>query len=394
MNCQELLHILEKGEDSRHQFKEKFNSIDNLAVEISAFANTDGGKIIIGVANDGKLTGLSKKEVDRLNQWIANATTHKIDKPIFVKTEILICEGKRILIIHVPLGLNKPYAVNRTDVWVKVGADKRRAPIEEVLRLAQTSGVVYADEMETSATFDDFDLEFFEKRYQKFYQEELGQLDVPVERLLNNIKFMRNNRLTLAGLLISGKNPQRFVPQFGIKATHYSGSEISDNAFLDKEDIRGKLIETYKAGLAFIKRNLHRIQRGDNFNVPGELEIPYEAFAEALANALVHRNYFIQAPVQILLFGDRLEIVSPGNLPNAVNEENIKFGIHIERNPIILSFMEKDPEFHYTGRGTGIPRVLKVCREAAIDVEFIDNKTTQTFKVIFKRPHNPNSSRK
>ncbi|MDQ7052222.1 MAG: ATP-binding protein [candidate division KSB1 bacterium] len=184
MNCQELLHILEKGEDSRHQFKEKFNSIDNLTVEISAFANTDGGEIIIGGSNDGKLTGLSKKDVDRFNQWIANATTHKIDKPIFAKTKILICEGKRILIVHVPQGLNKPYVVNRTDVWGKVGADKRWAPIEEVLRLAQTSGLVYADEMETSAIFDDFDLEFFEKRYQKFYQKELGQLDVPVSKVI------------------------------------------------------------------------------------------------------------------------------------------------------------------------------------------------------------------
>ncbi len=69
MECNELLDILNRGEDSAHQFKENFTSIDNLAVEISALANTDGGKIIIGVSDKGKLTGLSQEDIHRLNQW-------------------------------------------------------------------------------------------------------------------------------------------------------------------------------------------------------------------------------------------------------------------------------------------------------------------------------------
>lgn len=160
MNCDDLAEILDKGEDSKQQFKININSIDQLAVEISAFANSDGGLIIIGVSDEGALIGLSKKDVARLNQWVSSAASQKVDKQIFVRTEILVCEGKRILIIEVPRGLNKPYAVNRIDVWVKNGADKRRAPIEEVLRLAQTTGLIYADELETEADFSDFDLPF------------------------------------------------------------------------------------------------------------------------------------------------------------------------------------------------------------------------------------------
>lgn len=173
MDCIELLDILERGEDSYHQFKRNFNSIDNLAVEISAFANTDGGIIVVGVSNDGNLIGLSKDDIERLNQWISNATIAKIDKPIFVKTEILMCEDKRILIIYVPRGRNKPYAVNRTDVWVKAGSDKRRAPIEEVLRLAQTTGLLFADEMETEATIEDFDLDFLKENTKNFMKKSL-----------------------------------------------------------------------------------------------------------------------------------------------------------------------------------------------------------------------------
>lgn len=385
MNNEELLGIIDQGEDYTHQFKENFLNIDKLAAEISAFANSEGGMIIIGVTDSGELKGLSKEEVGRLNQWISNSTSEKIDKQIFVKTEVLICQGKRILIIHVPRGLNKPYAVNRVDVWVKSGADKRRAPIEEVLRLAQTSGLFYADELETEATIKDFDVDFFIKHYKKYYQEEIEQLEIPLVQLLANIRLLKNERLTLAGLLLFGQKPERMRPQFTIKATFFDGNEISMHNFKDKDDITGKLIDQYNQAKFFIKRNLRRKQKNQDFNAPGILEIPEHAFAEITANAIVHRNYYINAQIQIYLFDDRLEIVSPGNLPNTITEENIKFGVHIERNPTILSFLEKDPGFSYSGRGSGIPTVLKICKQAGVRVQFLDDKQKQQFKVTFFR---------
>jgi ATP-dependent DNA helicase RecG len=385
MNCDNLIEIIDKGEDSKHQFKQNFNSIDQLAVEISAFTNSEGGLIIIGVSDSGELKGIEKEDVMRLNQWISNATTNKIDKQILVQTEILICNKKRIMILQVPRGLSKPYAVNRVDVWVKSGADKRRAPIEEVLRLAQTSGLHYADEIETEASLDDFDKDFFIKKYNELYKEKFDELNIPFIRLLTNLKLMNNNKLTLAGLLLFGKNSGILKPQYRIKATYFAGDDITEDLFKDKEEIDGKLIENYKKAISFIKRNLRRKQVHDNFNAPGVLEIPLEAFSEIIANAIIHRNYYISAPIQINLFENRLEIKSPGNLPNTLNEENIKFGVHIERNPIILSYLEKDPEFRYTGRGSGIPRVLKICKRANVKIEFIDDRSTQQFKVIFFR---------
>ncbi|MEZ4529375.1 MAG: ATP-binding protein [Desulfobacterales bacterium] len=385
MNCSELSEILDRGEDTTHQFKVNFTSIDALAAEMGAFVNTDGGMIIIGASDTGDPVGVSKEDIARLNQWIANAATHKFDKQIFVKTEILICDGKRILIIHVPRGVNKPYAVNRLDVWVKNGADKRRAPIEEVLRLAQTSGILFADETETDATPDDFDEEFFKSRYRKFYQEELEDLGIPFINFLTNLKLAANDRLTLAGLLLCGKNPERFRPQFIVKATCFDGNDISVQIFADKEEISGKLLDLYQKAKFFISRNLRRVQKDQDFNAPGILEIPEDAFSEIIANALIHRNYYISAPVQIFLFRNRLEIISPGNLPNTITQENIRFGVHIERNPILLSFLEKDREFKYTGRGSGIPKVLKVCKAEGVKVEFDDNRETQQFKVIFHR---------
>jgi predicted HTH transcriptional regulator len=387
MDCLELRNILDQGEDTTLQFKANFRSIDALAVEISAFANTDGGMILIGVSDSGEPVGLSKEDVGRLNQWISNATSDKLDKQLFVKTQVLVCDEKRLLVIHVPRGVNKPYAVNRVNVWVKSGADKRRAPIEEVLRLAQTSGILFADELETNAAMTDFDETFFQNRYHKFYQEDLEKLEIPLVKLLTNVKLVQNEKLTLAGLLLFGKHPERFRPQFTIKATYFDGNDIATHTFIDKQEIHGKLIEQYQEGRYFIRRNLRRVQKDQNFNAPGILEIPEQAFSEIIANAIIHRNYYINAPIQIFLFENRLEILSPGNLPNTISAENIKWGVHVERNPTILSFLDKDKEFSYTGRGSGIPRVVKLCEAESVAVSFSDNRETQQFTVTFSRSH-------
>ena len=385
MNCETLNKILCQGEDSQYQFKENFSSIDKLAAEICAFANSDGGYIIIGVSDNSELTGLDTSDISRLNQWISNATSQKVDKMILVQTQILICNAKRVLIIHIPRGLHKPYAVNRTDVWVKSGADKRKAPIDEILRLAHTSGMYFADEIETSATIENFDEQFFKDRYKILFEDELEYLQIPLENLLQNLKIVKNKCLTLAGLLLFGKNPERTVPQFTIKATSYQGNEKADQCFKDKEDIGGKLIDQYIKGINFIERNLHRIQTTDDFNDPGTMEIPLKVFSEILANAIIHRNYYIQAPIQIHLFSDRLEIESPGTLPNTLTEDNIRVGVHVEINPTILSFLAKDKQFRYSGRGTGIPRVIKMCQHEGIAIRFVNDSQTQRFCVVISR---------
>ncbi|MDM8538836.1 putative DNA binding domain-containing protein, partial [Desulfobacterales bacterium HSG17] len=375
-----------KGEDSFYQFKEKINSIDNLAVELSAFANSDGGVLIIGVSDKGILKGINREEVGKLNQWVSNASTSKIVPPIFVRSETLLCNKKRILIIYIPRGLNKPYAVNKMEFWVKNGADKRRVTREELFRLMQASRNIFADEIETGADISNLDQNYFDQFYKQYYDDSITDLEISNEKLLTNLKLMGENNLTLAGLLLFGINPELFAPSFSIKATYFEGYDKSVDVFRDKEEIRGRLIDQYKNSIAFIKRNLHRLQNDNNFNAPGELEILESAFTEAVSNAIIHRDYFINSPIFINLFFDRLEIVSPGTLPNTLTEENIKYGVHIERNPTILSMLERDREFRYSGRGSGIPRIIKKCREKNLEVCFINEKKLQLFKVVFERP--------
>ncbi len=386
MDNAQLNEILLKGEDSAHQFKESFQSIDNLAVEISAFANSDGGTILVGVSDSGEVKGIDSERVKGLNQWISNATTAKIDPPLFVRTHILLHGDQRVLAIEVPRGRHKPYAVNKSQFWVKNGADKRRATREELFRLMQSSRHLFADELETEAGLEELDREAFGKYYQHYYAEEVARAGIDIPKLLKNLKLMGEEGLTLAGLLLFGKSPQQYRPYFSIRATYFDGTEVSAGGFRDKEEIGGQLIHQFQKGAFFITRNLHRIQKGEDFNIPGEIEVPETAIYEAISNAIVHRDYFIASPIFIQMFTDRLEISSPGTLPNTLTQENIRFGVHIERNPILLSMLERDPDFRYTGRGTGIPRILKACRKADVEVDLIDDTLRSRFTVIFKRP--------
>lgn len=172
-----------------------------------AFSNSEGGTILVGVSDSGVIVGLDRLQVQRLNQDISNACSQKIDPPISVATKNIVRGDKIVVAIEVPRGVNKFYLANRRDVWVKVGADKRRASREEMQRLLQESSNLFADEGIVEGTsLSDLDLREFRDLYERRTRESFDELDIPVERLLENMKLMAHGRCTLAGLLLFGKN--------------------------------------------------------------------------------------------------------------------------------------------------------------------------------------------
>ena len=385
MTVSELHEIISRGEDSKTQFKRQFNSIDALAAEIAAMLNSDGGQIIVGISDSGGITGI--EDVRKLNQWISNACSQKIDPPASVITENLRVDGKLVMVISVPLGTDKPYAVNKTAFWVKVGADKRRATREELRRLMQASGGFYADEMPLAHTsLDDLDLFRFRYFYKQQYDQEIEHLDASTERILSNLKLLKTSHLTLAGLLLFGKEPQRIRSQFMVKAVAFIGNSLGGTEYLDSEDMGLTLSEQFKNTMGFLNRNLRKRQNGQNFNFPGIMEIPKVALEEAVVNALVHRDYLINSSVRVFIFDNRVEIISPGKLPNTATIETIKVGMQMVRNPVLVSFVPK-LELPYRGLGSGIPRMIEECRRVELpEPELIEDKITETFKVVFHRP--------
>lgn len=382
MTLAELLEILARGEDSQHQFKRDFTSADSVAAELAALSNTAGGRLLIGVTDAGIVAGLNAADIARLNQLVANAATHNIKPPVNPVSTNIQTENGLVMAVEVVEGLNKPYVDSLGRIWVKSGADKRQITArEEMQRMFQQAGLVYADEVPVNlAGIEEVNLASFADYFERRYRKSVASTGLPLERLLQNLNLARNGTPNLAGLLLFGKHPEVLRPAFVVKAVAFPGTELHGSAYLDSEDIDGPLGDQYERCMAFVKRNLHHVQAGRSFNSPARLEIPEEVFEELLVNALVHRDYFISAPIRLLIFADRVEIISPGHLPDHLNTDQIRYGLSNLRNPALASHA-----FHilpYRGLGSGIPRAAAAWK----DLELMDDRAGNQFKAIIRRP--------
>lgn len=382
MTPTELQQLIATGEDSRVQFKRDATNADSLAAELAAFANSGGGRLLLGVNDDGSIAGLDGTAVRRLNQLLGNAASQHVRPPVNTTTENIQTDHGIVLVVEVPDGLAKPYLDQQGRIWVKQGSDKRHVTArEEMQRLFQRAGLVYADVVPVANTSTD-DLD--EKTFAKYVERRYGQSDeyagLSREQLLQNIGLGDGRELNLAGLLLFGRNPQRWRPAFEIKAVAFPGTALHDSRYLDSEDIKGTLAEQFRSAFSFIKRNLHHVQAGRGFNTLGELEIPETALEELLVNALIHRDYFTSASIRLMVFVDRVEIISPGALPDSLSIEQIRQGKTNRRNPTLTEHAVQI--LPYRGLGTGIPRALTEWH----NIELVDEADGNQFKVVLRRP--------
>ena len=179
MNLSELKAQVALGEDSRRQFKRDVTNADALAAEMAAFANSEGGVIYLGVADDGTLPGLSRADVARLNQLIGNAASQHIRSPITVQTENLeLDNGRLAIVLTVPKGIDKPYFDKNGVIWLKSGSEKRRVNSkEELRRLFQSVTEFHADELPTKAGIDKLDKLRFREFLRDVYEQDLPDCD-------------------------------------------------------------------------------------------------------------------------------------------------------------------------------------------------------------------------
>ncbi|MCH4564982.1 putative DNA binding domain-containing protein, partial [Halomonas sp. EGI 63088] len=308
-----LQAVLERGEDSRHQFKADFTNVNALASELASLANGAGGRLFIGVTDDGHIAGLSRQDVGRLNQLISNAASQHVRPPLNPTSHNVQTEAGLVIVVEVPEGINKPYVDLQGRIWVKNGADKRHVTArEEMQRLFQQSGLLQADQVPVrDASTDDIDERAFARYFERRYGQSIEQAGLPPMQLLENIDLARDGVPNLAGMLLFGKQPQRRLQVCEITAVAFPGTVLYDKQYLDSENIDGPLEEQYRRAMAFIKRNLHHVQGDRGFNTLGQLEIPEDAFEELLVNALIHRDFLVSATIRLFVFADRVEIISP-----------------------------------------------------------------------------------
>jgi predicted HTH transcriptional regulator len=373
----ELLQTLARGEDSRHQFKRDATNADGMAAELAALANSGGGTVFLGVADDGSIAGLDAAAVRRLNQLISNAASQHV-RPL---TQNMQTTQGLVMVVTVADGLNKPYMDLQGRVWVKSGADKRHVTArEEMQRMFQRGGLLQADQVPVrDATEADIDERAFGRYFERRYGQSLAAAGLPLMQLMENLQLARDGVPNLAGLLLFGKQPQRLLQVCQIGAVWFPGTYLGDTHYLDSENIDGPLEEQFQRGMAFIKRCLHRVQAGRGFNTLGQLEVPEEAFVELLVNALVHRDFLVSATIRLFVFTDRVEIISPGHLPDSLTPAQIRTGVSNRRNRVLAEHAAHI--LPYRGLGTGVPRALGAWPK----IDLVDEQEANQFRAVVWR---------
>lgn len=383
MNETEIRIRLAQGEDSRTQFKSAPIGVAKLAAEMAAFTNSGGGVIFFGVNDDGSIVGLSREQVATLDSEISNASNDNIRPPVYVQTEYHTLGGKLILLVVVADGIAKPYTDKSGNIWVKSGPDKRRVTArEELQRMLQRSSLLNADTLPVHGTsFADLDRlhvsEFLERNYKVKGELAFAGEGEEARRILRNLGLMCEDELTLSGLLLFALNPQRCRPMDVAKCVWFNGNDLGGTDYLDSQDFGGTVRDIFKGIMSFLSRTLRHEQAGQGFNSIGIPEVPMPALEEYVVNMLLHRDYFVSSAWKVLVFCNRIELISPGSLPDNLTIEQMKSGVSVARNSRLLSFAVKDG-LPYRGLGSGVSRALALYPK----VDFISDPNGLFFKTI------------
>ena len=403
----DILKQIKAGEVSGMQFKERILDKYDIACELVAFSNSHGGKLVVGIKDKtGETNALSYSEVQETTNLLSDIASENVVPSILIKIDTVEVEDGNLVVATVKEGLNKPYHDNKGIVWVKNGADKRKVfDNAELAEMMTDCGSFAPDEAGVrDATVNDLDAttikQFLGNRFERVLEKKgltgdafnEASLDMicstiakghDCEKILRNLRFIRpDGTLTVAAMLLFGKYTQRWMPMVTAKCICFAGNSIGSKVFRDKvndADMEGNLLHQYDTIMDFFTRNLHNVQVGDEFNSMGKLEIPYTSLVEFTVNSLVHRSLNMKAPVRIFIFDNRVEIHSPGALPNGLTIDDIKAGTSMPRNMFL--FNNAIYLLPYTGVGSGITRAL----DEDINVTFMNNDKAQEFVITVWR---------
>lgn len=383
----ELMELIANGENSGTEFKRDDIRPEQLAKEVVAFLNLQGGRVLLGVEDDGSITGLQRPNVQ---EWILNVFRDKITPQVVpYYEEILLDDGQRVGVISVPAGISKPYVVRhsgREDVYIRTLNRSELATREQQMRLFQSGGLVHIEVLPVAGTdLDDLDLD----RIEYHIKTNIGDPEVPAtpdgwQSRLVGLGMMTSDGhgrtvCTVAGIVCFGISPRRALPQAGIRVEVYSEVDKEYQATLDRvldkplvgrwrtnehgdaELIDDGLVESF-IGLINDHISADTDQVAQSFRRERQWLYPPEAVREVVLNALAHRDWTRAVDIEVVVYADRLEVVSPGRLPNSMTVEKMLAGQRSPRNPLIMDILR---DYGYVdSRGMGIRRkVVPLMRE-------------------------------
>ena len=369
----ELLEIINNGESSGVDFKRDVLQNHDLAKELVAFSNLAGGMVLLGVDDDGTIIGLSRPD---LEEWVMTTCRDKIRPAIipFFETIRDVVSGKDVAIVSVTRGydVHSLWHNNSNKYYIRVGTQAREATPEELARLFQQRGSIRAELRPVSgATLADLD-----RRRLRDYFRRIREQDMPADdddaawrTLLVNTEIMIEEGVSVGGLLLFGTSPNRFLPHAGIDAAAFPGLD-KDYAARERGALRGPMTPLLAADGALVENGL--VEQALNFvrrNTPVTAGLendarrvdrptyPHEVLREAIVNALIHRDYLLTSTdIELAVYSDRLEIISPGRLPNGITPARMRTGCRAARNQLIKDVMR---DYGYLEHmGMGVPRKI------------------------------------
>lgn len=398
MNRTDLAELIHHGENSGVEFKRDDVRSERLAKEMAALLNFEGGHILLGIEEDRSVSGLTR-EREQAEEWVMEAARVHLRPATIPFWETLDWGGgKTVGVISLPADApDKPYKCRRGSAWVtqvRVGTTSRDATDAEEARLYMQSGRLQYDRKPIpGAVINDFDM----RRLANYFRDIRRQSCPHAEdreawtRLLVNTEFMYEDRgralPSTGGLLLFGSRPQKHLPQVGISAAAYAGTEKDYDA-RERAVLRGPAVSLFpetlgdtgqgypglpptfsEAGDAvesgvvdqamdFVRRNIRIAASIDNGGRRMERwDYPIEAVREAIVNAVAHRDYTISVmDIELSIYADRLEIISPGRLPNTVTVEKMRAGYRASRNELIKDVLR---DYRYVeATGLGVPRKI------------------------------------
>lgn len=368
----ELLEIIRNGENSGIEFKRDVVANHDLAKELVAFSNLRGGIVLLGVEDDGSVSGITRQN---LEEWVMTTCRDKIRPGIIPFFEVVrnVEGGRDVALVRVTPGLDvhSLWHNNRNFYYVRVGTQSREPSPEELSRLFQQRGFYRAELRPVSgATPADLD-----RRRLRDYFGRIRQQEVPDDAdedgwatLLFNTELMTEEGVTVAAILLFGRTPNRFLAHAGIDAAAFPGTE-KDYAAKERSALRGPMTPLFDASgavvengvveqaLEFVRRNtpvtaiLEEGRRVEKFVYPAE------ALRESIVNALIHRDYLLSSTdIELSVYANRLEIISPGRLPNGITADRMRTGCRAARNQLLKDVMR---DYSYLEHmGMGIPRKI------------------------------------
>jgi len=355
-------------ESSQLELKLTLPSHDQILKTVCGFANQFGGKLIIGVANDGEIVGVKEKLAIDWLQYLDQLIIEGIAPLIVPKIYTNIVEGCLLVIIEVPRGSQKPYYIRNLGihegVYIRLGPTTHKAPLEYINELQwQSRGRSY----DTTPLFQVDREELDEKRLTQFFERRSKSPVSVTGKLLESYQILLREQNVVSpsvgGLLLFSQDPQKFLPEAFAICTSFKALDMTHGAFRTR-DIRGDLFEQIEGIMSFLTENLNTDSVLKSVRREDRLELPELALREAVVNALIHRSYAIQSPIKVAVFPNRVEIFSPGSFPGPINTKALEFGLSYVRNTLLTRIFRESGIAEKLG--SGLRRIVETFKEAGL----------------------------